>query len=244
MCLILFSWRPNDEYQLVVAANRDEFYKRPSDKARFWQDQPDILAGRDLQAGGTWLGITRGGRFATVTNFRETPADPIPPRSRGDLTSNFLNSHAATETYLREIDQRAVEYRGFNLLLGQTDSLYYYSNRQRQIKSLQPGTYGLSNQLLDCDWPKVIDGREQLANIVKTPFTPEQIFQLLLDTGQPDEPWSAKFIKTLEYGTCAATVLIVKRNGEVFFEERLFDASDTAYPPTHYEFRLTRELRP
>jgi uncharacterized protein with NRDE domain len=238
MCLVLFSWQPNAEYQLVVAANRDEFYNRPSDIARFWSDHPDILAGRDLQAGGTWLGITREGRFATVTNFRETPADPLPPRSRGDLTSNFLHSHDVTESYLKEIDQRAAEYRGFNLLLGQANSLHYYSNRQRQIQSLPPGCYGLSNQLLDCDWPKVIDGREQLASILKTSFTTEQLFQLLLDTGQPDEPWSAKFIQTLEYGTCAATVLIVKRNGDVLFEERVFDASNTILPATRYEFRL------
>ena len=238
MCLVLFSWQPNAEYQLVVAANRDEFYNRPSDIARFWPAPPDILAGRDLQAGGTWLGITREGRFATVTNFRETPADPLPPRSRGDLTSNFLSSHEPTEIYLQQIDQRATEYRGFNLLLGQANNLHYYSNRQRQIQSLPPGSYGLSNQLLDCDWPKVIDGREQLASLVKTSFTTEQLFQLLLDTGQPDEPWSAKFIQTLEYGTCASTVLIVKRNGEVLFEERVFDASDTVYPATRYAFRL------
>ena len=237
MCLVLFSWQPNAEYQLVVAANRDEFYRRPSDNARFWPDQPDILAGKDLQAGGTWLGITRQGRFATVTNFRETPADPLPPRSRGDLTSNFLGSHVATESYLKEIDQRPAEYRGFNLLLGQADSLHYYSNQQRKIQLLQPGSYGLSNQLLDCDWPKVVDGREQLASLVNSSFTIEQLFQLLLDTGRPDEPWSAKFIQTLEYGTCAATVLIVKRNGDVFFEERVFDANDTAFPASHYEFR-------
>jgi uncharacterized protein with NRDE domain len=238
MCLILFSWQPDAEYQLVVAANRDEFYDRPSDKAHFWSDKPHILAGRDLQAGGTWLGVTREGRFATVTNFRETPADPLPPRSRGDLTSNFLSSHDAAESYLKEIDQRADEYRGFNLLLGQANNLYYYSNRQRQIQLLPPGNYGLSNQLLDCDWPKVIDGREQLASIVRTSFTTEQLFQLLLDRGQPNEPWSAKFIQTLEYGTCAATVLIIKRNGDVIFEERTFDAGDTAFPASRYAFRL------
>jgi len=238
MCLILFSWQPNAEYQLVLAANRDEFYMRPSDTARFWADNPDILAGRDLQAGGTWLGITRQGRFATVTNFRETPADPLPPRSRGDLTSNFLTSHDATESYLKEIDQRAAEYRGFNLLLGQADNLYYYSNRQRQIQLLRPGSYGLSNQLLDCDWPKVMDGREQLAAMVDSSFTIEQLFQLLLDTGHPDEPWSSKFIQTLEYGTCAATVLMVKRNGDVFFEERVFDAGNTSFPATRYEFQI------
>jgi uncharacterized protein with NRDE domain len=238
MCLVLFSWQPNAEYQLVVAANRDEFYSRPSDNARFWPDQPDILAGKDRQAGGTWLGITRQGRFATVTNFRETPADPLPPRSRGDLTSNFLGSHVATESYLKEIDQRATEYRGFNLLLGQADSLHYYSNQQRKIQLLQPGSYGLSNQLLDCDWPKVIEGRKQLASMMNTSFTSEQLFQLLLDTGQPDEPWSAKFIQTLEYGTCASTVLMVKRNGNVLFEERVFDASNTAFPATRYEFQI------
>ena len=240
MCLVLFSRCPNDEYQLVVAANRDEFYARPSDNAKFWTDQPAILGGKDLQAGGTWLGITANGRFATVTNFRETPPEPMPPRSRGDLTSNFLTSNEPAADYLQAIDHRANEYRGFNLLLGDPDSLHYYSNRERKIKPLQPGTYGLSNQLLDCDWPKVVRGRNQLATMVNNGFDSEQLFQLMSDRGELDEPWSSKFIHTMEYGTRATTILTIKHTGEVCFEERLFDTKGTIQPASHYEFKLNR----
>ncbi len=239
MCLILFSWQPNDEYQLIVAANRDEFYQRPSDKARFWPDNPDVLAGRDLQAGGTWLGLTRTGRFAAVTNFAEDPPDPLPPLSRGNLTGQFLTSNQHALSYLHEIDQRAMQYRGFNLLLGHSDALYYYSNHQQQIKSLDPGCYGLSNQYLDCTWPKVVDGRDQLTAMTKAGFTTERLFQLLLDKGREDEPWSAKFIQSPDYGTRAATVLTVKTNGDVFFAERLFSATGNVCPGAEFTFHIS-----
>jgi uncharacterized protein with NRDE domain len=238
MCLILFAWQPNEAYQLVVAANRDEFYQRPSDRAAFWQDNPDLLAGRDLLAGGTWLGITRQGRFAAVTNFRETLADPVPPRSRGELTTDFLNDSSTAPTYLSAIHQKRTEYRGFNLLLGDQEHMTYYSNRQGRVVELSPGTYGLSNQLLDCDWEKVIHGRTQLEDLIREEIHTDTLFELLMDPGYHEHPWSAKFIHTLEYGTCASTVLLVKRDGSVIFEERTFGPAGVVLPHQCHDFNI------
>ncbi len=225
MCLILFGVQPTEKLQLVVAANRDEFYGRPASRAGFWDDHPQVLAGRDLQAGGTWLGVNRTGRFAAVTNFRETPADPIPPRSRGDLTSGFLTSEVPAKEYLEEISLRGSEYRGFNLIINDGKDTYYYSNRGPDIMKLEPGFYGLSNQLLDCDWPKVNKGRDNLSRLVDDEIPHDELFnssfKLLFDTGD-DEAFSNSFIATAEYGTCAATVLTLGNNGKIDFQEQGF----------------------
>ena len=238
MCLILIAWQPNEAYQLVLAANRDEFYQRPSQRAHYWQEDSNILGGRDLLAGGTWLGITLDGRFAAVTNFREDPPNPLPPRSRGELTTDFLRENSAPDSYLSSIQSKSLEYRGFNLLVGNLGQLSYYSNREDKVKKLAPGTYGLSNQLLDCDWEKVINGRCQLDEMLRQPVETELLFQLLMQTGQQEHPWSAKFIHTLEYGTCASTVIIIKRDGSVIFEERAFNTDGVVLPHQHYEFNI------
>lgn len=221
MCLILIAVEPDDRHQLVVAANRDEQYARPSRHADWWADQPHILGGRDLEAGGTWLGVSRNGRFAAVTNFREEPPDPLPPRSRGELTANFLRSDEAVDAYLRSIHESADQYRGFNLILGDGGAYFYYSNREGEIRRLSPGFYGLSNQLLDCDWPKVIRGRNQLSSLVATRFGPHDLFELLFCKGD-GEPFSQSFIATETYGTSASTVVTIGRDGAVYFEERNF----------------------
>jgi uncharacterized protein with NRDE domain len=225
MCLILFGVQPTKKLQLVVAANRDEFYDRPASRAGFWDDHPQVLAGRDLQAGGTWLGVNKTGRFAAVTNFRETPPDPIPPRSRGDLTSGFLTSEIPAEEYLKAISRRGSEYRGFNLIINDGKDTYYYSNRASDIIKLKPGFYGLSNQLLDCDWPKVNKGRDNLSKLIDDEMPDNELFNasfnLLFDTGD-DEAFSNSFIATAEYGTCAATVLTLSASGKINFQEQGF----------------------
>ena len=225
MCLILFAVQPNQNLRLVVAANRDEFYGRPSSRADYWVDFPEVLAGRDLQMNGTWLGISKKGRFAAVTNFRETPPDPIPPRSRGDLTTEFLTTDRQVEDYLNEIQSRSDEYRGFNLVLDDGSNTYYYSNRAPEMIKLDPGFYGLSNQLLDCDWPKVNEGREKLSRLVSeaddTKNLHSELFELLFDKGD-DEAFSNSFIATAEYGTCAATVVTITQTGDTRFQEQGF----------------------
>ena len=242
MCLILFGFQPNSQFKLVVAANRDEFYARPSRASGYWPEQPELLAGKDLEMGGTWLGITRNGRFSAVTNFRETPPTSVPPRSRGDLTTNFLLGNMTPAAYLAKVDARATEYRAFNLLVGDGDSLYYYCNRQGVVQRLEPGIYGLSNELLDCDWPKVRAGREQLAALLQSDYDEAALFKLLSEPGSGDEPWSAKFIASPEYGTCAATVLTVDPCGRVSFRERNFSAGGS--PTTEESFQFAIENAP
>jgi uncharacterized protein with NRDE domain len=225
MCLILFAVQPNQNLRLAVAANRDEFYGRPASRAHYWEDFPEVLAGRDLQMNGTWLGVSKKGRFAAVTKFRETPPDPIPPRSRGDMTTEFLTTDLTVEDYVSEIQSRSDEYRGFNLVLDDGSNTYYYSNRAPEMIKLEPGFYGLSNQLLDCDWPKVNKGREKLSQLISETDDPKrlhsELFDLLSDKGD-DEAFSNSFIATAEYGTCAATVVTITQAGDTRFQEQGF----------------------
>lgn len=225
MCLILFAVQPTENLRLVVAANRDEFYNRPASSADYWNDHPGVLAGRDLERGGTWLGISIRGRFAAVTNFRETPTEPAPPRSRGELTSGFLTSNSAAKNYLEEVQTRGSEYRGFNLIVDDGTDMYYFSNRADGIRKLEPGFYGLSNQLLDCNWPKVNKGRLKLSQVIHRHADAEtlhgELFKLLFDTGD-GEAFSNSFIATAEYGTCAATVLSISTQGDAKFQEQGF----------------------
>lgn len=222
MCLILFAVNPNEQYRLVVAANRDELYERPTQHAQFWHDQPELLAGRDESAGGTWLGVNRRGHFAAVTNFREEPPAPLPPASRGDLPTEFLTGNLSPADYCADVARKDSTFRGFNLLTVDSDQSCYHSNRNSvSSKVLDPGYYGLSNQLLDCDWPKVIAGREKLANLIQSNDLVESLFSLLMDDGDGTD-FSNSFIQSELYGTRAATVVTITTSGEVYFEERNF----------------------
>ncbi len=242
MCLILIAIHPNDEYQLVVAANRDEFYKRPSLPAHFWDEEPDLLAGKDTQAGGTWLGITRNGRFAAVTNFAEEPPDPLPPRSRGELTSDFLMGTLSPSDYVETVASNSDEYRGFNLLVGQGDKLCYFGNRDGHARTLTRGFYGLSNQLLDCDCPKVIEGRLKVTDLLtnSTNDPTEALFEVLTDGGDGRDH-SNSFISLEEYGTRAATVLLIKNDRTVVFEERNFVQGGKPSTAERFEFNCTAD---
>jgi hypothetical protein len=158
------------KYPLVVAANRDELLARPTQAAGFWQDAPQLLAGRDLSQGGTWLGITRDGRFAALTNFRDPPAKRPDRPSRGYLISAFLQGSDTPSAYVTGLAARAHEYNGFSLIVGHGGEFYYYANREREPRALAPGLYGLSNHLLDTPWPKVVRGKP--ARSSSLPFWP------------------------------------------------------------------------
>ena len=159
MCLILFAFRVHPFYPLIVAANRDEFLERPTAAASFWSDQNEILAGRDLSAGGTWLGITRGGRFAAITNHRDLrrrrPNDPL---SRGSLVLSALKS----EPDLKSADR----YDGFNLLFGSALDLRYSNNIDGSLSDVSPGIHGLSNHLLNTPWPKVLKAKTGFLSLI------------------------------------------------------------------------------
>ena len=236
MCLILFAVNPNSRYRLVVAANRDEFYARPTKTANFWSSHPTLLAGQDEDMGGTWLGVNKRGNFAAVTNFMETPRQPLPPRSRGDLAAEFLSQETKPNTFVQIAHSKKEAYRGFNLIIANQDSCFYCGNRAGAPQRLSKGFYGLSNQTLNCDWPKVTNGREKLTQIIKTfNYPTEALFSLLLDHGD-GEKHSSNFIAAETYGTRAATVVLIETSGDVLFEERNFGKNGTPLNKKRFQF--------
>lgn len=236
MCLILLAWRAHPEYPLVVAANRDEFFARRTAAADFWDDAPDVLAGRDLEAGGTWLGVTRNGRFAALTNYRDPERNRSGMPSRGELVSRFLSGSQSAESYLSELDAMADRYNGFNLIFGDLNRLWCFSNCEEGERELKPGVYGLSNHLLDTPWPKVAQGKSALHAALRALPDEAPLFDLLRDDRiSPDDAlprtgvsleWerllSAAFIRAHGYGTRSATVLLRDSGGRVRFSEQSF----------------------
>ena len=254
MCLIAIAWRAHPAYRLVVAANRDEYFGRPSMPADFWDDHRGVLAGRDLEAGGTWLGITLGGRFAALTNYRN-PADrrtAVP--SRGALVSDFLKGKAGPSRYVTEIQKTAMNYNGFSLLIGDTDSLWFLSNRGGGPLRVGPGVHGLSNHLLDTPWPKVERARARLASQLKRPFDAAAAFELLNDTERApsaelpstgvsiemEERLSAiRILAAGGYGTRCSTVLCFTNDGRVEFHERSYREDGGASGTVSYRLTLS-----
>jgi uncharacterized protein with NRDE domain len=231
MCLVLFAYQPDAPHPLVVAANRDEFYARPALAAHFWDEHPDVLGGRDLEAGGTWLGVHRSGRFAAVTNFAEVGPDTAPV-SRGQLTEAFLRGTADALTYASRIDSDA--YRGFNLILFDGQSMVYRSSVSGPIE-LGAGVYGLANAELGARWPKVVLGEAALASALApdSPVVADHLLALLADSSQPPDhalPRRGKpleterqiapcFITGKDYGTRASTVVLIGQRHISFTEQ-------------------------
>ena len=166
MCLIIFSYDMHPLYRLILAANRDEYYNRPTAPLSFWDDEPGILAGRDLKGNGTWLGVTRTGRIAAITNFRETGFQIENAPSRGHLISNFLVSKESPKTYMEHVKSMGHKFNGFNLFIGDRSELFYYSNRKNHIEKLKPGLYGVSNRFLNTPWPKVTKAKTGLKKLI------------------------------------------------------------------------------
>lgn len=233
MCLIVVGWHEHPDYPLVVAANRDEFYARPTAAAGRWREAPHIIGGLDLEAGGTWLGISESGRFAAVTNVRE-PGMAKGPLSRGALTRDFLLGNQSAGDAISAIDGSA--YSGFNLLLGDGKTLHYRSNRDGEPRLLTPGIYGLSNHQLDSPWPKLLKARQRFARALKKLPEEGEFFSMLADdeivadhelpnTGVSLE-WerllSAVFVRSENYGTRASTLVWRNTRGEVRLHEHSF----------------------
>lgn len=251
MCLILVAWQAHPDYPLVVAANRDEFFKRRTASADFWADSPKVLAGRDLEAGGTWMGITRGGRFAALTNFRDPASHQPDAPSRGRLVADFLTGSDSIDSYLAAMQPG--DYNGFNLLLGDGVRLVAFSNVSMQRHELTAGVYGLSNHLLDTPWPKVGAGKTALHAALAALPDERPLWNLLRDdtihpdaelpaTGVPldwERLLSAAFIRSPDYGTRCSTVVKVGADGTATFDEQnwLPDASSTMIGE-HRRFRL------
>ncbi|MCB0836114.1 MAG: NRDE family protein [Bacteroidetes bacterium] len=239
MCLIVFAFQPGENYPLVVLANRDEFYQRPTARADWWEDHPQILAGRDLKAGGTWMGVSKTGRVAAITNFREPHNIRENAPSRGDLVTDYLLGTDAPLDYLNDLANRGELYNGFNLIVGSAQSLAYYSNRGGSPELLKPGIYGLSNHLLDTPWPKVEKAKAEFQFLIESNQYLNQtdpFFQLmqgseeapdvsLPSTGVPLE-WekllSPLFIESPTYGTRVSTFLTIDQKDFLLYEERAY----------------------
>jgi len=226
------------EFNLVLAANRDEFYDRPTAPINFWEDRPDILAGRDLLGGGTWLGVGRSGRFAAITNYRDPASIRPDAPTRGRLVSDFLEGDVPPREYLERLAVTGQRYNGFNLVVGDTGTLCYYSNRGSGVRKLAPGLYGLSNHLLDTPWPKVLKAKEGLRRILtgEAPLEEEAVFdqlesrspapdQTLPDTGvglEKERALSPLFITIPGYGTRSSSILLMGRHNDSQLIERTF----------------------
>jgi uncharacterized protein with NRDE domain len=234
MCLIVIAWRARADLPLVVAANRDEWRERPAESTHWWPDHPDLLAGRDLQAGGTWMGITRQGRFAAVTNFRDPSDRRSIAKSRGMLVTEFLLGNDTPARFLSDLSSRAHDYNGFNLIVGDGASLLYYGSRENEPRAIEPGIHGLSNHLLDEPWPKVVRGRRRMEEALAGADPAPALFDMLSDVeGAADHElpstgvgiaWERRLASALivgqGYGTRASTVLTVTAAGEAALEER------------------------
>lgn len=258
MCLILLAWQAHPRYALVFGGNRDEAYSRPAAPAAFWKDEPEIYGGRDLELGGTWLGIRRNGRFAAVTNFRDGPPRVRAPRSRGELPADFLRGSEPPPDYLQRVAPQAQAFGGFTLLVGDGRSLFAFSNRGGGIEPVSAGVHGLSNHLLDTPWPKIVQGKRRLSALLEADETRliAGLFEALADrTPAPDSELpdtgigpgrerelSPAFIAGERYGTRASTVMLVGLDGAVYFEERRFGPHGTSLGQTARRFAVYSSL--
>ncbi len=252
MCLLVIAWQSHPRYRLVVAANRDEFHARPAAPLARWPAPQGMLAGRDLRAGGTWLGLGERRHFGVITNFRELQRPRPEAPSRGDLIPGYLGSGLDAAGFLRRLEPDASSYSGFNLLLTDADSLWYASNRAEGFsRPLPPGVYGLSNEFLDTPWPKLRRVRERFETWLSEPASPaDGLFDLLNDrvtatgdealpqTGIPVE-WervlSSPFVLHPDYGTRASTVLLLEHSGAGYLSERRFDPEGSQIGQSEFE---------
>lgn len=252
MCLILFAYKVIPGCPLIVAANRDEWFSRPAIPAGFWTDHPQILAGRDLQAGGTWLGVSTQGRFAALTNFRNPNDRRLDAPSRGALVSSFLTGTMSARSFIDELAGQADAYNGFSMLAGDNSGLFCYSNRGGGPIEVQPGVHGLSNHLLDTPWPKVVKGCAGLGHLLPQPYRSRHYLDLMDDSvppeeqtmpqSQPGQDWerslSSMRIMKGEYGTRCSTALRLCQDGVSEMAERTYRRNGDIEGEVSYTFKV------
>lgn len=252
MCLTVFAYRVHNKYPLLLATNRDEFYERPTRPAQFWENHPDLLAGKDLKAGGTWMGITKNHRFAALTNYRDMTTIKENAPSRGHIVTDFLNSDVSPVEFFQSMKPIAADYNGFNLLFGTTDNLYYFNNQHIELRELEPGYYSLSNAFLNTKWPKTEKALSDFKTLVEDKNLQEKrLFELLQNTqtypdhklpstGLPLEKErlvSSIFILSDDYGTRCSTLLFANPHGETTFIEKTYQPGSLEVVQTkHYTF--------
>jgi len=238
MCIILFSYKSHPRYKLILASNRDEFYERPTKPLTEWDENTNILAGKDEMSHGTWMGVTKNGRYSALTNYRDLSRIKDGAPSRGLLVSNFLEKPDQPEKYMEKIKKTTLLYNDFNLLVGDENDLFYYSNVSNEIIKIEKGIHGLSNHLINTSWPKVKKGKEELKKLTETneEVNINAILNLLNDTSIPPDTqlpdtgvgleWeralSPIFIKTEKYGTRASSVLTLDYDNKISFTEKSY----------------------
>lgn len=238
MCLVNFHFQDHPLYKLIVVANRDEFYDRPTATAGFWEEYPNILGGRDLMHMGTWLGMTRDGRFAALTNYRD-PAEAQGRFSRGDIVRDFLGEGDSPVEFIQKLSNNKGNYGGYNVVVGDGNQLFHYNNVLDQMNEITPGTHSLSNHTLNTPWPKVAKGKKRLSEYVQSCSSEvniDSLFDIISDqtiaedgelpeTGvglEMERLLSPLFIKIPNYGTRSSTVLLIDKENHVTFVERTF----------------------
>ena len=251
MCLVVFAWQVHPQYRLIVAGNRDESHRRPTQDAHWWPDNESLLAGRDLQAGGTWLAVSKSGRFATVTNFHEGLSSRAGRKSRGALVMDFVTDTSSPQEYESSIAYD--EYAGFSLLLCDGESMSYLSNRDDLEANLDPGIYGLSNASLDTPWSKVVRARSGLESLIDSSEVNEtELMRLLADRtpaavdeveteGLPFEiarALTAPFIIAPEYGTRSSSTVLWGIDDVIDICERRFDPSGKTTGESRFRFQV------
>ncbi len=243
MCLIVFAVNAHPDYPFILAGNRDEFYERPARAAAKWNTEPTIVAGKDLKAGGTWLGVAQTGRIAALTNFRDMRQIKKNAPSRGDIVTDVLTSPKTVPDYFTQLQKSAKNYNGFNLLAGTPDAFYHFSSVENSFQKTETGVYSISNAHLNTSWPKTDWAQQEFKKILKSGHIEnDSIFNLLKNqqtypkerlpkTGLPEHleiAVSAVFIKTENYGTRCSTLIKVNSKGGIYFEERTYSTEDTS----------------
>ena len=253
MCLLTFAWKTHPQYKLIFASNRDEFYQRNTAPAQYWDNAPNVLAGKDLEAGGTWMGINKNGRFTALTNYRDLENIKSQAPSRGQLTLDYLQGSEAPQAYLEDIFSNIDAYNGFNLLAGTPEDIYYLSNYEHKIRKLEPGIYGLSNALLDSDWFKVNRLKTKFTEVIQqADFSTQTLLDTLYDTTKPNDDQvqqtglpmdrermlSSMFIESPNYGTCSSAIVLMDYNHQVSFVERVYNTGNGAVKEQNFSFKV------
>lgn len=255
MCLLIFSYKQSPDYKLILAANRDEFYRRSAEPAHYWSENSNIFAGRDIQGGGTWLGVNKQGAIAALTNYRDIRSIKANAPTRGKLVSDYLTGKYTGVSFTEFLNKSGKNYNGFNLIFGSTESLNYFNNVNNRPEVLAPGIYNLSNHLLNSPWPKSRKINKMFGEVIAGQFTPGDLFQILTDNEafQEDLPdtglspeieraISSIFIVTPEYGTRCSTVILIDQDDNLFFEERSFDNEGNQSGTVKVEFKVSAPI--
>lgn len=258
MCLLAIAWDTHPSYQMIFAGNRDEYHSRPTAAAHWWGSNRSVLAGKDLLAGGTWAAITREGRFAVVTNYRESRNPPDDAISRGNLVTEFIADRRTPDAFVQDKGGSLERYAGFNLLVGliggrTSSSMHYSSNRDTARARLEAGIHGVSNHRLNTPWPKLLRITQGMSRLIeKDRLEPHELFRLLEDRRPADDRelpatgldvdqerlLSSPFIVNERYGTRSATIILVTRTGQVRFLEKQYNRDGNSVSLNKFAFAL------